>query len=269
MVCSAIAFGFIPVYSCSPNFSEAEPLPSCNDNVTQTPCCSRADNMGWRYLLFTLGAITLSIFILRFFIFKFRETPKYLIYRGRDDEALQTLQHMAKTNGKQCGLTVEMFESLESEQSSLDSSSSASPALGGTSRHVEWREKTKSELSRYKMLFDGFQMTRLTILTWLTYIMDFWGFTVAGKLPCPIFNTTNPDRLLPATHLGSQEWFRVCQSIFNLCGVHIHVCSRNRRCTFRCHDVSYSCLWAKMDHGIVCRLDGHIDPPLLYCGYEG
>ncbi|KAJ4206431.1 hypothetical protein NW759_014220 [Fusarium solani] len=180
VVCSAIAFGFIPVYSCSPNFSEAEPLPSCNDNVTQTPCCSRADNMGWRYLLFTLGAITLSIFILRFFIFKFRETPKYLIYRGRDDEALQTLQHMAKTNGKQCGLTVEMFESLESEQSSLDSSSSASPALGGTSRHVEWREKTKSELSRYKMLFDGFQMTRLTILTWLTYIMDFWGFTVAG-----------------------------------------------------------------------------------------
>ncbi|EEU41145.1 uncharacterized protein NECHADRAFT_46366 [Fusarium vanettenii 77-13-4] len=180
VICSAIAFGFIPVYSCSPNFSEAEPLPSCNDNVTQTPCCSRADNMGWRYLLFTLGAITLSIFILRFFIFKFRETPKYLIYRGRDDEALQTLQHMAKTNGKQCSLTVEMFESLESEQSSLDSSSSASPALGGTSRHIEWREKTKSELSRYKMLFDGFQMTRLTILTWLTYIMDFWGFTVAG-----------------------------------------------------------------------------------------
>ncbi|RSM12479.1 hypothetical protein CDV31_006320 [Fusarium ambrosium] len=180
VICSVIAFGFIPVYSCSPNFSEAEPLPSCNDNVTQTPCCSRADNMGWRYLLFTLGAITLSIFILRFFIFKFRETPKYLLYRGRDDEALQTLQHMAKINGKQCSLTVEIFDSLESERSSLDSSSSSSPALGGTSRHVEWAEKAKSELSRYKMLFDGFQMTRLTILTWLTYIMDFWGFTVAG-----------------------------------------------------------------------------------------
>ncbi|KAL2681398.1 hypothetical protein Neosp_009009 [[Neocosmospora] mangrovei] len=134
----------------------------------------------WGLLADIIGAITLSIFILRFFIFKFRETPKYLIYRGRDDEALQTLQHMAKTNGKVCGLTAEMFDSLESEQSSLDSSSSASPALGGSSRHIEWREKTRSELSRYKMLFDGFQMTRLTILTWLTYIMDFWGFTVAG-----------------------------------------------------------------------------------------
>lgn len=137
--------------------------------------------MGWRYLLFTLGAITLSIFILRFFIFKFRETPKFLIYKGRDDEALQTLQHMANINGKQCCLTVEMFESLEPEQSSLGSSSSASPALGGMSRRVEWKEKAKVELSRYRLLFDGFQMTRLTILTWLTYIMDFWGFTVAGK----------------------------------------------------------------------------------------
>ncbi|RSL52413.1 hypothetical protein CEP51_002312 [Fusarium floridanum] len=87
---------------------------------------------------------------------------------------------MAKINGKQCSLTIEIFDSLESERSSLDSSSSSSPALGGTSRHVEWAEKAKSELSRYKMLFDGFQMTRLTILTWLTYIMDFWGFTVAG-----------------------------------------------------------------------------------------
>ncbi|KAK7423011.1 hypothetical protein QQX98_001301 [Neonectria punicea] len=182
LVCSAIAFGFIPVYSCSPNFSEADPLPSCNNAKSGTACCSRSSNMGWRYLLFTLGALTLLIFFLRFVVFNFRETPKFLIYRGRDAEAIETLEHMAKVNGRRCGLTTEMFESLEEDHGSQASDTSATPALGGGSRRLQlrWSGKAKAELSRYKLLFDGFQMTRLTILTWLTYIMDFWGFTVAG-----------------------------------------------------------------------------------------
>ncbi|KAF4974585.1 hypothetical protein FZEAL_8512 [Fusarium zealandicum] len=182
VVCSAIAFGFIPVYSCSPNFSEADPLPSCNTPGSGTSCCSRSSNMGWRYLLFTLGAITLVVFILRFFVFNFRETPKFLVYKGRDAEAIETLQHMAQVNGKQCGLTAEIFESLESQQSSVGSNTSSKPALGGGAKqlNMQWSQKMKLEFGRYKMLFDGFRMTRLTILVWLTYIMDFWGFTVAG-----------------------------------------------------------------------------------------
>ncbi|RYC77533.1 hypothetical protein BFJ63_vAg19593, partial [Fusarium oxysporum f. sp. narcissi] len=83
VLCSAIAFGFIPVYACSPNFSESDPLVSCNNAEAGETCCSSGDNMGWRYLLFTIGGITLAVFILRFFVFNFRETPKYLIYRGR------------------------------------------------------------------------------------------------------------------------------------------------------------------------------------------
>ncbi|KPM37982.1 hypothetical protein AK830_g8585 [Neonectria ditissima] len=183
LVCSAIAFGFIPVYSCSPNFSEANPLPSCNNVRSGTECCSRSSNMGWRYLLFTLGALTLLIFFLRFVVFTFRETPKFLIYRGRDAEAIETLEHMAKVNGRRCGLTADMFEELDEEDhSSNTSDTSTTPALGSGSRqrHLRWSEKAKVELARYKLLFDGFQMARLTILTWLTYIMDFWGFTVAG-----------------------------------------------------------------------------------------
>lgn len=140
--------------------------------------------MGWRYLLFTLGAITLLIFFLRFFVFTFRETPKYLIYRGQDAKAIDTIQHMAKTNKQQCRLTLEVFESLQSEQSSIGSGSSGQPVLGGGAKQLKlaWSEKiNKLELTRYKMLFAGKRMTRLTILVWLTYIMDFWGFTVAGR----------------------------------------------------------------------------------------
>ncbi|KAJ4251835.1 hypothetical protein NW762_011132 [Fusarium torreyae] len=182
VICSAIAFGFIPVYSCSPNFSEANPLPSCKAPDAGANCCSRGDNMGWRYLLFTIGAITLVVFILRFVVFNFRETPKYQVYRGNDADAIETLHHMARINKKECGLTLELFESLQNDQSSVGSGDSGTPALGSGAKqlNMKWSQKAKLEMSRYKMLFSSPKMTRLTILVWLTYIMDYWGFTVAG-----------------------------------------------------------------------------------------
>ncbi|KAJ6438770.1 membrane transporter [Purpureocillium lavendulum] len=182
VVCSAIAFGFIPVYSCSPNFSEKNPLPSCRTAEAGIPCCSRSDNMGWRYLLYTLGGLSLLVFFLRFFVFSFRETPKYLIYKGHDAEAIATMQHMAKINRQQCRLTVDDFEALAKNHEANHSDTSSGLLLTEQSgeRPSKRHGKLQKELDRYKMLFDGFQMTRLTILTWLTYIFDFWGFTVAG-----------------------------------------------------------------------------------------
>lgn len=137
--------------------------------------------MGYRYVLYTLGAITLFVFFLRFVVFTFQESPKYLVYRGRDEKAVEVLQNIAKTNNTTCSLTLETFEDLTNEQDSF-TSSSRRPMLGEGSKQLttSYKEKFLLELDRYKMLFSGFQMIRLTILTWLIYICDFWGFTVAG-----------------------------------------------------------------------------------------
>ncbi|KAH8900852.1 MFS general substrate transporter [Thozetella sp. PMI_491] len=182
IICSIIALGFIPTFSCSPNFSEVDPLPTCNGAEAGTPCCAREDNKGWRYLLFTLGAITLFIFVLRFFIFDFRETPKYLLHRGQDAEAIETLRHMAEKNGKECGLTLEALESLKTRQCSISSDQSLAPVLAGglKQHHASKTEMARLAVSRYKLLFDGPLMARLTLLVWLTYIMDYSAFTVAG-----------------------------------------------------------------------------------------
>ncbi|KAK5675397.1 hypothetical protein LTS10_011839 [Elasticomyces elasticus] len=179
VICSAIAYGYIPNYSCSPNFSESDPLPSCNLVAVGEACCTRASNMGWRYLMFTLGAITLGVFLLRFAVFNFKESPKFLVYRGYDDKALEVLQHIAKTNKRPCGVTREDFDALTSDQ---DSTVSRTDLLGAGKAQLQTsaKEKIMIELSRYKMLFNSWQMTRLTILVWLTYICDFWGFTLAG-----------------------------------------------------------------------------------------
>lgn len=197
VITTAIAYGFIPKYSCEPNFTASDPAPACNSVPDGTPCCTRESNMGWRYLLFTLGAITLGIFILRFVVFRFKESPKYLVYRGQDDRAIGVLEHIAKVNKRTCGVTKADFEALIAEDSSQTSATELLGA-GNAQKDASLKDKIFIEFARYKMLVNTLPMAYLTILVWLTYIMvstllnlvrrpgvtdriqDFWGFTLAG-----------------------------------------------------------------------------------------
>ncbi|KAI4690045.1 uncharacterized protein J4E84_004226 [Alternaria hordeiaustralica] len=108
------------------------------------------------------------------------ESPKFLIYRGKDAEAIEVLHTMAQYNGSKCDLVLEDLVSLEHE---FDSDRRHGPMLGGGVKQLKstWTEKLKLEGDRFKLLFSSFQMTRLTLLVWLTYICDYWGFTVAGE----------------------------------------------------------------------------------------
>ncbi|KAG6864930.1 hypothetical protein C0991_006312 [Blastosporella zonata] len=57
--------------------------------------------------------MTFLMFILRFVIFDLQESPKYLVAKGRDEEAIAVLQHIAKKNGKTITLTLEQFMAIE------------------------------------------------------------------------------------------------------------------------------------------------------------
>lgn len=182
VLCSGIAYGFIPKYSC------ATDLPSCNNVPAGVECCTRGSNSGWRYLMFTMGGITIGVFILRFVVFRFQESPKYLLYRGKDDKAVAVLQFIAKYNKKECQITHETFASLTDDTSSTSTSGTPSsshsriPILGSgvAQENATLWQKVQLELVRYKSLFGSFSMTRLTILVWIIYAFDYWGFTVAG-----------------------------------------------------------------------------------------
>lgn len=136
--------------------------------------------MGWRYLMFTLGAITLFIFFMRFFVFRFKESPKFLVYRGQDQKAIEVLEHVARVNKRECGISLRDFEALTDE---ADSTQSATELIGAgeKQRSLPFMEKVKIEFVRYGLLFKNWQITRLTLLVWLIYICDFWGFTLAGQ----------------------------------------------------------------------------------------
>lgn len=149
--------------------------------------------MGWRYLMYTLGGLTISLFIVRTVIFKMKESPKYLVYRGRDDEAVDVLRYIAKMNRHESNLELASFEKLESEHDTTSRFSDA-PVLGAgkSQQKLSWGKKVKLEMERYKLLFSSWEMTRLTVLIWLTYIMDYWGFTVAGKQTTSVHWRTSP-----------------------------------------------------------------------------
>jgi MFS family permease len=178
VVCSALAYAFIPRYSCATN------LKSCHTVPAGQECCTKANNYGWRYLLFTLGAITMLVFFLRFVVFRFQESPKYLLYRGMDQKAVKVLQHIARYNDTTTSVTLETFSAMSGDDSSTGSLSSNKPILaaGAWRATATFSEKFKMELERYKLLFKNATIARLTILIWIIYIFDYWGFSIAGAL---------------------------------------------------------------------------------------
>ncbi|KAF7964726.1 hypothetical protein HWV62_3530, partial [Athelia sp. TMB] len=69
--------------------------------------------MGWRYLLFTLGGITLLLWAIRLFTFRLLESPRYLAGLGKNDEAVAVIQQLAAYNGTTCSISVESLEAAE------------------------------------------------------------------------------------------------------------------------------------------------------------
>lgn len=71
-------------------------------------------------------------FILRFFVFHLYESPKYLMGRGRDAEAVEVVRAVARYNGRETTLTLEMLTDVgtlatksEDNERALDTSAKA------------------------------------------------------------------------------------------------------------------------------------------------
>lgn len=68
--------------------------------------------MGWRYLVLSLGAITFAMFLCRFLLFQLYESPKFLVSRGRQDEAAAAVQGIAYRNNTKTWLTAEILNEI-------------------------------------------------------------------------------------------------------------------------------------------------------------
>jgi hypothetical protein len=66
--------------------------------------------MGWRYVMYTSGALVFVMSVARITVIRLKETPKYLLGEGKDAELVRGFQTMATRYNRPCSITVEMLD---------------------------------------------------------------------------------------------------------------------------------------------------------------
>ncbi|KAL0961341.1 hypothetical protein HGRIS_006297 [Hohenbuehelia grisea] len=136
---------------------------SCPTTEPPSPC-PRSSNQGWRYFLFAMGGLMMLLWGVRFFVFKLYESPKYLMGRGRDEQAVRVVHKVAEQNGKESTLT------LEHLQSAGDVESNAHPEKFDTSGAAAIRRQlSKFNSDHVKALFATRKLaysTTMLIILW-------------------------------------------------------------------------------------------------------
>jgi MFS family permease len=72
--------------------------------------CTYHNNMGWRYIWYGNGALILVLSILRVTVIRLKETPKYLLAKGKDQEVVETFRQISQKYNRPCSLTLEQLE---------------------------------------------------------------------------------------------------------------------------------------------------------------
>jgi hypothetical protein len=133
------------------------------------------------------------IFFLRFAIFTFHESPKFLLAKGNDAGAIEVLNKVAKFNKvPPPKLTVADFALLDAHHASETSLNSENAMIGG-GRELTRKELTKSRLKQFvgafkhlKILFSTKRRIWLTASLWIAYMCVFPFLSViSAVLPSP------------------------------------------------------------------------------------
>ncbi|KAK5018216.1 major facilitator superfamily domain-containing protein [Cryomyces antarcticus] len=186
LIASLIAWGLIPTYSCSPE------LDSCMTNGNVQPCCSRENNMGWRYFTITLGALTFVMFICRFFFFHLFESPKFLLSRGRQAEAVAVVHGIAYKNKRTTWLTEDILNEVGGEPG-------VTTDVKLSTTEIIKRQLGKFSTQRIAPLFHGWKLALTTVLLWFIWATIGMGY--------PLFNAFLPQYLSRAGGGGASSTY--------------------------------------------------------------
>lgn len=175
IITSLISWALVPKFACGPSLPACSQLPSSLAPSDAT-CCTKASNYGWRYSLFTIGGLSVLAFIGRFVLFTFHESPKFLVSKGRDAEAVRVVHAIGAVNGAEhVGLTLRDLEEVDERFSSKGGSEgegvvvSVEEVVGGKRTRA-----LKRNFGHVGALFSSPAMVRLTVLTWVCYAADYW-----------------------------------------------------------------------------------------------
>lgn len=178
LIASLIAWGFVPTYSCDSG------LPACKSVADGAACCTKESNMGWRYLVLTLGAITFVMFFSRFFLFHLYESPKFLLSRGRQDEAVAAVQGIAYKNKTTTWLSTDVLNEIGGHAEQV-----SSPKL--SYREIIQRWISKFSFQRIAPLFATKRLGFCTILIWFCWVTIGMAYPLFNAFLPQYFSTSN------------------------------------------------------------------------------
>ncbi|KAF8423403.1 membrane transporter [Tirmania nivea] len=138
---------------------------SCETSVG----CTRENNMGWRYVWWTLGGLVFLMSIARVVIVRLEETPKYLLSKGKDEEVVTLLTSLAEKYGRLCSLTIATLKECGEVKMVREERERASRQREGYCREVRkgWRQLK----GHFRGLFLDRTMGITTGLIWLSWAL--------------------------------------------------------------------------------------------------
>lgn len=152
----------------------------CPANVEPGECTFQ-DNLGWRYFFWLLGGLTMILYAFRLF-FRIYETPKYLLGRGRDSQAVDVIQKIAARDGKETWLTIEHFQAIDARLAA--SSTILNENQPSNTQTIMRRSLDKFTPGKFKALFSTPRMALST-----TLILFLWA---AIGMAFPLYNVFLP-----------------------------------------------------------------------------
>lgn len=164
LISSLLAWAFIPNFSCS------------SDATT----CTKAENWGWRYFVLALGALTFVMFLCRFFLFHLYESPKFLLSRGRQSEAVACVHGIAAHNKQKTWLTEDILNQIGGDPDVVEHQKLST-------MEIIQRSLGKFSTQRIGPLFHGWKLAVTTVLIWFMWTTIGMGY--------PLFNAFLPQYL--------------------------------------------------------------------------
>ncbi len=76
-------------------------------NCTSFDTCTYGNNKGWRILMYSSSTMVFIMSILRVTVIRLRETPKYLLGEGKDEQLVAQFHELAGKYNRPCTITVE------------------------------------------------------------------------------------------------------------------------------------------------------------------
>ncbi|KAI1136793.1 MFS general substrate transporter [Hypoxylon sp. FL0543] len=124
-------------------------------NCDSAENCPRDSNQGWRFVMYTSGALVFVMSIARVTVVRLQETPKYRLGTGEDAELVETLQSIAKKYNRPCSITFEKLDACGTVKTA----------------HSKSRYSFQESLVHLRGLFATKRIGFSTVLIWLSWTL--------------------------------------------------------------------------------------------------